>query len=44
MLKEQFADYIESFLAFQAIMSKEDNSAIVGFGTFMDEYKEDETK
>ncbi len=40
MLKDQFADYIENFLTFQAIISKEDDSAIEDFGTFMDDYEE----
>ena len=40
MLKEQFADYIENFLAFQSIISKEDDSDMSDFGTFMDNYAE----
>lgn len=39
-VKAQFADYIENFLDFQALLSETDESAVADFGTFMDGYEE----
>lgn len=40
MIKSQFEAYLENFLDFQAIISKEDTSALADFGTYMDGYEE----
>lgn len=40
MVKEQFSDYIENFLDFQAILSPTDESADADFGSYMDGYEE----
>ena len=37
---ELFADYIAEFLDFQSFLSREDDSMIANFGTFMDGYEE----
>lgn len=37
-IREQFADYIDDFLDFQSFLSREDDSMIANFGTFMDGY------
>ncbi len=39
-IREQFFDYIQDFLDFQAYLSQEDDSMIANFGTFMDGYEE----
>lgn len=39
-IKEQFSDYIAEFLDFQQFLSKEDESMIANFGTYMDGYEE----
>ena len=39
-LKEQFSEYLDEFLDFQAYLSREDDSMIANFGTFMDGYEE----
>ena len=39
-IHEQFADYIAEFLDFQSFLSREDDSMIANFGTFMDGYEE----
>ena len=39
-IREQFADYISEFLDFQSFLSREDDSMIANFGTFMDGYEE----
>ena len=39
-IRDQFSDYIRDFLDFQAYLSKEDDSMIANFGTFMDGYEE----
>lgn len=39
-IKEQFADYVHEFVRYQHILSKEDNSQIADFGTYMDNYQE----
>ena len=39
-VKAQFAEYLDNFLSFQSILSRNDNSAIADFGTFMDNYVE----
>ena len=39
-IHEQFADYISEFLDFQSFLSKEDDSMIANFGTYMDGYEE----
>ena len=36
----QFAEYIKNFLGFQKILSADDTSALVDFGTYMDGYEE----
>ena len=36
----QFSDYIAEFLDFQSFLSREDDSMIANFGTFMDGYEE----
>ena len=37
-LKEQFSDYVKEFADFQTFLSKEDESMIANFGTYMDGY------
>lgn len=39
-IRDQFADYLSEFLDFQAYLSKEDDSMIANFGTYMDGYEE----
>ena len=39
-IKAQFADYIAEFLDFQTYLSRDDDSMIANFGTFMDGYEE----
>ena len=39
-IREQFSDYIDDFLDFQTYLSREDDSMIANFGTFMDGYEE----
>ena len=39
-IHEQFADYIAEFLDFQSFLSREDDSMIANFGSFMDGYEE----
>ena len=39
-IRAQFADYIAEFLDFQSFLSREDDSMIANFGTFMDGYEE----
>ena len=39
-IRAQFADYIAEFLDFQAYLSRDDDSMIANFGTFMDGYEE----
>lgn len=39
-IRAQFADYLSDFLDFQTYLSKEDDSMIANFGTFMDGYEE----
>lgn len=39
-IRAQFADYISEFLDFQSFLSREDDSMIANFGTFMDGYEE----
>lgn len=40
LVKAQFADYVEDFSRFQAILQEEDTSALADFGSFMDCYEE----
>lgn len=40
LVRDQFADYIENFLDFQAVVSQNDESRDADFGTFMDGYEE----
>ena len=40
MLREQFAPYVENFVACRAILTGNDGSALVNFGTYMDNYEE----
>ena len=39
-VRELFTDYINEFLDFQAYLSRDDESMIANFGTFMDGYEE----
>ena len=39
-IHSQFADYIAEFLDFQSFLSREDDSMIANFGTYMDGYEE----
>ena len=39
-IKENFREYIDEFIEFQSYLSKEDDSMIANFGTFMDGYEE----
>lgn len=39
-IKEQFSDYVAELLDFQQFLSKEDESMIANFGTYMDGYEE----
>lgn len=39
-IREQFAEYVNDFIDFQAYLSQEDDSMIANFGSFMDGYKE----
>ena len=40
LVKEQFHDYIENFLDFHRFIAPEDHSAVVDFGTYMDNYED----
>ena len=40
MLREQFAPYVQNFVDCQAILTANDGSALVNFGTYMDNYEE----
>ena len=40
MVREQFSSYIENFIDCQAILRNSDDSALVNFGSYMDNYKE----
>lgn len=40
MSKEQFVNHFMNFLAFQAIICKEDDSVLADFGTFTNNYEE----
>lgn len=39
-LREQFSPYVENFVDCQAILTESDGSALVNFGTYMDNYEE----
>ena len=39
-VKKNFADYIENFVEFQKIISADDDSPVVDFGSFMEGYSE----
>lgn len=39
-IRDQFADYLADFLDFQSYLSRDDDSMIANFGTFMDGYEE----
>ena len=39
-IREQFSEYISEFLDFQSYLSRDDDSMIANFGTFMDGYEE----
>ena len=41
-IRDQFADYITDFLDFQTYLSRDDDSMIANFGTFMDGYTEED--
>ncbi len=40
LVREQFSDYLENFLDYQAIVSQTDDSRDADFGTYMDGYEE----
>ena len=40
MLREQFAPYVENFIDCRAILTANDDSALVNFGSYMDNYEE----
>ena len=40
MIREQFADYIQNFVDCQTILTANDDSALVNFGSYMDNYEE----
>ena len=39
-IREQFADYVTDFVRFQPILSREDETPIADFGTYMEGYEE----
>ena len=39
-IKEQFADYLHDFMRYLPVLSKEDNSPVADFGSYMDNYEE----
>ncbi len=39
-IREQFADYISDFIRFQPILSRDDETPVADFGTFMDGYED----
>lgn len=39
-IRAQFSDYLADFLDFQSFLSRDDDSMIANFGTFMDGYEE----
>ena len=39
-IRGQFAEYVKDFVSFQPILSREDETPVANFGTFMDGYKE----
>ena len=39
-VKEQFADCIQNFIAFEKYLTKSDHSALADFGSFMENYEE----
>ena len=39
-IREQFADYIADFIRFQPILSRDDETPVADFGTFMDGYED----
>lgn len=39
-VRDQFADYLQNFLAFQPYLSKDDESVTADFGHYMDNYEE----
>ena len=39
-VRNQFSDYLSNFLSFQNILSKNDESSLADFGTYMDSYEE----
>lgn len=39
-VRKQFTPYIENFIACQAILTNDDDSPLVNFGSFMDNYEE----
>ena len=41
ILRGQFEDHVQNFIAFQSIMQEEDHSPLADFGTYMDGYTED---
>lgn len=40
MLREQFAAYVQNFVDCQSILTANDDSALVNFGSYMDNYEE----
>ena len=39
-IRDQFADYVTDFVRFQPIISREDETPVADFGTYMDGYEE----
>lgn len=39
-VRDQFADYMSNYLAFQAFLQNDDRSAVADFGAYMDGYEE----
>lgn len=39
-IREQFADYVNDFIRFHPVLSREDETPIADFGTFMDGYED----
>jgi hypothetical protein len=39
-IREQFAECIQNFIAFEKCLTKSDHTALADFGTFMDNYEE----
>ena len=40
LVRDQFADYLKNYIAFQQVLSKNDTSALADFGCYMEGYEE----